>query len=1313
MIRRTDATIQFDALTIEGGILPPEWLGKAAALEAGSQGPADYGIKKGLQLRDEITRYWRIAEALWAEFISARRHPGHDAAAVTHHFMRQLLVDVFGFEDLAPGGQHEIGGRLFPIDYEAHGGSVPIVVGPASAELDDSVGRHGDGTRRRSAWGALQEYLNAADGVLWGLAGNGLQLRLGRDNASLTRPAWLEADLERIFTEERFADFSVLWLVLHASRFGRAGQPVSECALESWRNTAAEVGSRARKELSTGVEAALLELGQGFLAHPANSTLREQLATGALAPQEYFNELLRLVYRVIFLLTVEEREILHLPDTSPEASALYVEGYGLRRLRERSLRRAQYDRHTDLWASLSPVFTSLGRPEGEPALGLPGLGGLFSPEQCPHLDASTLENRTLLAAIFRLAWLREGGALARVNWKDMGPEELGSVYESLLELVPLVSDDGRRFTFAGADESAGNVRKLTGSYYTPDSLVQQLLDTALEPVVAERLAANPDDPESALLSITVIDPACGSGHFLLAAARRLATHLARVRAGGTPGAAEYRHALRDVVTHSIHGVDRNPMALELARMALWLEAYTPDRALGFLDHHLVCGDALLGLLDLTVLRAGIPDDAFKALTGDGKDVSSTLRRLNREGRKALERRAKRGELPLQLGTRSLAEAYEQLEQLPDDSVEGVEAKRARYGAVRTEAEADPRALAADLFLAAFLMPKRLEEDERALTETAAAARFPTTASLAMALDGTLGPTHTLVQTARRVCREERVLHWPLAFPQVFEKGGFDVVLGNPPWEVSQLSEEEFFTSRAPEIAKLAGARRKAAIAALENEQPHLWRAYVEEKFRFESTNASFRSNSRFALTAFGKLNTYALFAETAYRMTAPTGHAGIVVPTGIATDDSTKAFFGDIVEMQRLVSLYDFENRDALFPGVHRSYKFALLTLGRAEEAEFAFFATQVEQIQDARRRFRLTAEDFRLINPNTRTCPVFRSEYDAELTKKIYRYIPVLVDETKPPEDGNQWGLSFSQGLFNMTSASHLFLDEPVPGALPLYEAKMIHQFNHRWATYEPAVDGRGAPTSRDMTDAEKADPKSAVRPRYWVPAAEVRAKLEASGWTRGWLMGWRDICRATDERTVIASVMPLVGAGDTLLLMFPNVELPRLAAALLADQCSLVHDFVARQKVGGTHLKYHTKKQITNLPPSRYTTADLDFIVPRVLELTYTAHDLAPWAHDLGYEGGPFPWDPNRRAILRAELDAYYAHLYGLTRDELRYILDPADVMGPDYPSETFRVLKNNEERQFGEFRTRRLVLEAWDRLFGERTRPSSTHNLIGAHA
>jgi hypothetical protein len=542
----------------------------------------------------------------------------------------------------------------------------------------------------------------------------------------------------------------------------------------------------------------------------------------------------------------------------------------------------------------------------------------------------------------------------------------------------------------------------------------------------------------------------------------------------------------------------------------------------------------------------------------------------------------------------------------------------------------------------------------------------------------------------------------MAFPQIFARGGFDVVLGNPPWEVSQLGEEEFFAVRAPQVAQAKNkAAREREIAKLEkapvgSRERRIYEEFDAARRMSEAVNGAYRGNPRFTLTAVGKLNTYPLFAETMYRMTAKLGRAGMIVPTGIASDDTTKEFFAEVAEGCRLVSLYDFENREALFPGVHRSYKFAALTLGSAHEAEFAFYAAQVHELADSRRRFRLAPADFRLLNPNTRTCPIFRTAHDAELTKRIYRRIPVLLDEAHSSDARNHWGVSFSQGLFNMASDSHLFRDTAADGALPLYEAKMIHQFDHRWATYGSARSGT-MPEARALTAAERTDTHYSVRPRYWVDGAEVSSRLEARGWTRGWLMGWRDICRATDERTVIASVLPIAAVGDTLLLMFPAVDDARLVACLLGDQDSLIHDYVARQKVGGTHLKYHVKKQLPNLPPSSYDETAMSFVVPRVLELTYTASDLISWASDLGFEGPPFQWDPHRRALLRAELDAWYAHAYGLARDELRYVLDPAEVMGTDWPSETFRVLKNNEERQFGEYRTRRLVLEAWDRIFG----------------
>jgi hypothetical protein len=1049
------------------------------------------------------------------------------------------------------------------------------------------------------------------------------------------------------------------------------------------------------EQLAFRVRAALEALGLGFLQHPANASLREALAQGELTPRAYFGELLRLVYRLIFLVTLEERELLHPSATSEGAREAYAEGYAITRLRDRSRRAGLHDRHADLWEALRPVIRALGHEGGLPTLGLPALGGIFAPAQCPQLDAANLANPPFLSALRQLLWLDLGGSLEPINWKDMDTEEFGSVYESLLELEPVVDAGARTFAFAASDAARGNARKTTGSYYTPDSLVQQLLDSALEPVVTDRLAGalTREAQEAALLSLTVIDPACGSGHFLLAAARRLAGHLARIRAEGTPTAAELRLALRDVVAHCVFGTDLNPMALELARMALWLEACTPERPLSFIDHHLQCGNALLGLIDLHVMREGVPDEAFKALTGDDKETAKAACAVNRQARRQLVKAAESRQLRLDFRDAGLVAALEALEQGNEDSLADIEAKRAQWDEIAEGTRDHPLARAADVLVGAYLVPKREGQ------------AVPTSVDLVPLLLGAqAGEVPAAERAARAACREARVLHWPLAFPQVFARGGFDVVLGNPPWEVSQLDEGEYFASRSPDIAKQAGVARKRAIALLEAENPRLWAQFLEAKRGFEALGEFWRSSDRFALTAHGKLNTYALFAETALRINASRGRVGVIVQSGVASDDGNKHFFAHIAA-GRLVELVDFENREGLFPAVDSRMKFCLLTLGQAPRARLAFFLTDPAQRADERRSFTLEAEDFARLNPNTRTCPVFRSARDADLTTAIYRRVPVLIDEGR--EDGNPWGLDFRQGLFNMTNDSHLFrtaaerheLADPVP----LYEAKMVHHFDHRWAAY----DDEGEST-RDLSDEEKRDPHRTATPRYWVERREVDLRLAAKGWTRGWLLGFRDICRATDERTVIAGVIPRVGVGNQLPLLFTS-QAPAVCTALGACLSSLVLDYHARHKVGGTHLNFFLAKQLAVLPPAVFTPPILDAIIPRALELSFTAWDLRPFYDDLMEEnpawdprsgaerGQPWRWDPERRALLRAELDALYAHLYGLNRDELRYVLDPAEVMGDDYPTETFRVLKANELKRFGEYRTRRLVLEAWDRFEG----------------
>ncbi|MGO9288158.1 MAG: N-6 DNA methylase, partial [Polyangia bacterium] len=632
--RKQETQLAFEAISIEGGLLSPDWLARVAQLQAANQTDADYAVPKGLNLRDEIGRYWRMAQAHWKDF-AAGQAAGADARLLAERFVVALLRDSFGFASLAAIPAIQIADRSFPIGFSAQSQRVPVIIAPAGRGLEAPLPEFGDGGRRRTAFGLAQEYLNEVDEALWGLVTDGNTLRILRDNASLTRPAWIEADLARIFTEERYADFAALWLLVHDSRFGKPGQPATDCALETWRAAGREEGTRAREDLRRGVEDALLALGQGFVAHPENAALRAALADGSLATKDYFNQLLRLVYRLIFLLTVEERGLLHPDGADDKAKTLYAEGYGMRRLRERAVKRSAHDRFPDLWEAQKIVFRGLAA--GEPRLALPALAGIFAKTQCPALDFARLENHAFLLAVFRLSWLREEAGLARVNWRDMGPEELGSVYESLLELVPQISG-GRTFAFAAGGETKGNARKTSGSYYTPDSLVQVLLDSALEPVIADTIAKNPEKPVEALLELSVVDPACGSGHFLLAAARRLAAHVARLQAAGTPSAGQYRHALRQVVGRCIYGVDLNPMAVELCRVSLWMETVEPGRPLSFLDSHIQQGNALLGATP-DLMKNGLPDAAWDPIEGDDKKTASALKKRNKkaaEGQRGLD-----------------------------------------------------------------------------------------------------------------------------------------------------------------------------------------------------------------------------------------------------------------------------------------------------------------------------------------------------------------------------------------------------------------------------------------------------------------------------------------------------------------------------------------------------------------------------------------------------------------------------------------------------------------------------------------------------
>ena len=556
----------------------------------------------------------------------------------------------------------------------------------------------------------------------------------------------------------------------------------------------------------------------------------------------------------------------------------------------------------------------------------------------------------------------------------------------------------------------------------------------------------------------------------------------------------------------------NPMAAELCRVSLWLEALEPGKPLSFLDHHIRVGNSLLGTTP-ELIEAGLPDEAFKPQQGDDRKVCTGLRRRNRAERESGQRDMGYlmvAEPSAEYG--SLASRSRWIDESPDDTLGEVRGKEAQFRRLVVSAEYRHRQLVADAWCAAFVQPKG-----------AGAGRDPALCITTDTVRGLEADPEALAPAQRRevgrLAREYQFFHWHLAFPEVFEGGGerggvggFDCVLGNPPWERVKLQEKEWFAERSPEIADAPNAAaRKRMIRVLADEDPELHRAFLDALRHSEGWSHLMRSTGRYPLCGRGDINLYAVFAEAMRNLLNESGRTGCVLPTGIATDDTTKRFFQDVVRTRALASLFDFENKGIFFPDVHRNYKFCLFTAGRglrptADRAEFVFFAHAVETLRDPERRFALSPEDIALLSPNTRTCPIFRSGRDAELAKAIYRRVPVLIREARDgqPEE-NPWGIRFKQGLFNMASDSGIFhtrerleadgwkLEGNVfrkDGAeyLPLYEAKMVHQFDHRWASYR-VEDGKTV--SADVPLPDKQDPAFAVLPRYWVEAREVHQRV------------------------------------------------------------------------------------------------------------------------------------------------------------------------------------------------------------------------------
>lgn len=1286
-------TFGMTAVRTDGPILPPSLLKRVIDFAPSLGGLTDEDFElSGTKVREAASQAWNALQSPWANFKSERSKlsQGDTGTAITRRTWLNQILKQLDYGSLDPLREAlKVGDLEFAVSHRFN--HVPIHLVGFGVDLDRKTPGV-QGAARRSPHGLVQQLLNSADEYLWGFVSNGLKWRVLRDDQTLSRLSMVEFDLESIFEGQLYDEFLLFYLVCHVTRV--KGDRPTDCWLEKWHQAADEEGKRALKTLNSGVRQAIEALGQGFLTHPSNHDLRERFRSGDLSRQEFYRQLLREVYRLLFLFVAEDRGALLDPHAPPEAKALYMDAFSTTRLRRMAEKIPGSDRHSDVYEQLKLVLGKLGSDEGCPVLALPALGSfLFSDSTAIDLDEAYISNWALLTAVRRLATTVEGGRRTRVDYRNMGTEELGSVYESLLELQPDLDIEAQRFELRVV---GGNERKTSGSYYTPDSLVQCLLDSALEPVVDA--AVRRGGPEE-ILKLRVIDPAVGSGHFLISAAHRLAKRLALLRAGADePSPEQSRHALRQVIGHCLYGIDVNPMAAELCKVALWMESVEPGKALGFLDHHIVVGNSLLGTTP-DLIANGIPDEAFDPIEGDDKEFCRELKRINKQ------EKAGQASLfhPSAFAGKELAKAWAAVDSVLDETIEGVRSKERTY---HTAFEmVDHRRRMADAWCAAFVLPKK--HGEPAITSMTLRR---------MANGGDLPPLEgAAVEDARD---HFGFFHPHLSFPDVFESGGFDVVLGNPPWGKIKLQEKEYFNGiDANVVSASSAAVRRDRIANLALSNPDVHRQYLHDKRTADASSHFFRDSGRFPLTGGGDVDTYSLFAELMASVANPLGQVGVILPTGILTDDGNKTFASHLVKHSRIMSAYDFSNKQRIFESVEENKRFCLLTLGTNanETIRCASQLSSVADLGDLDRIYALTVSDIRNFNPNTLTFPMLLTSRDARIISAMYSSSPAICIDSLGRE--NSWHIDFER-MVDMTNASEAFLtleqlDEldvrfesglgfctrtesgessctDTADYMPLYESKFVGQFDHRANSFEGIAAEDRFKThagTKTTTNHEHSDPNYAVFPRYWLQR-EVADGLVSC---RTHFLGFRNaISAVADQRSLVAAIVPPVPVGNSLPLLEVDAD-PAELLFLLSNLNSFATDYVLRQKASGGNLNFFIFKQLPVIGRRvgqetcgwEQSQCTAIWCAARAVELTYTSHDLESFAQRLGLGGKPFIWDEGRRFWLRAELDAAFFHLYGIARDDVDYIMG------------TFPIVKRKDIERHGSYRTKEAILSIFDEM------------------
>ena len=1323
----------------------------------------DYFLSDGIKATPE----WHTSVASELEFEEFRNgvRERYDALsqaqdpneAVTEQELIRPVLELLGWTEYLPqqsaSRSEDIPDLLLFPDADAK----ERAIGKASAEerYSDAVvveeskrfglpldARGQDGRRRATTpHDQMVRYLSTAEVVSeghirWGVLTDGGVWRLYDYRARPRATGYFEADLGEMLESgdtDRLRTFYLL--------FRRESFEAQEGATVSFLETALAEGRRYEQQVAQDLSDVVFERAFPKLVQALAEHTQLEFA-------ELRGPALILLYRLLFVLYAEDLGLLPVNDSR-------YEDYGLRkpvrddiarRMAEGSALSARATNYYDHLMTLGQLID-----QGDAAIGLPPYnGGLFNDAAAPLLANVRLPDAAIAPIIYDLSHTETPEGRRFVNYRDMSVQQLGSIYERLLEREPVWDDDGN--VVARPNSYA---RKDSGSFFTPQELVDLIVDRTLKPLAEERLAAfvakaaelGGDarskaeryaellqlDPAEAVLDLKVLDPAMGSGHFLVTAVDFLSDYIAEMveHAPGVPEwlDGEYVSPLvervaairqdiaqraqaanwvmdeakltdqaiirRMVLKRCIYGTDKNSLTVELAKVSLWLHSFTVGAPLSFLDHHLRCGDSLLGLRVMETTAELIRMGGLAAQTAIPEAKAAT-------------------------------DGMKRIEEMSDADIAEVRQSATLFHEVE-DTTADLRSLL-DLLTGLRWLTAGMNQRERRAFESRLVGALEAQPLDAYSLlargtfaDGSLPESAftNLWNEAKSIAKREGFLHWEATFPGVWRtwqnadpQGGFDAVIGNPPWDRIKLQEVEWFATRAPELAHAAtAAARKSGVDRLRASGSPLASEFEAAKERAEALGKMVRASKHYPMLGGGDINLYSLFVERAMGLVNPGGIVGLLTPSGIYADKTAANFFKSVSTRGRVGGLYDFENRKIFFKDIHASFKFCALIFGgeerRFDETECAFFLHDSKTIEDPDRCFALAPADFDRVNPNTGTAPVFRTRRDAEITLGIYDRHPVLVDRSGGGER-RTWPVRYVR-QFDMTNDSHLFrtssqLDNEgfyrVEGNrwkkgeemyLPLFEGKMVQAFDHRAASVVVNPKNLNRPAQpRETSLAEHADTRWLPEPQFWINESEHDGPE--------WAVAVKHVSSPTNVRTVIGALVPRTGCGNSLPVFLPmnqtsTGQMPVVhepSYLLMANLNAFALDFVARQKLQGQNLNLFVLEQLAVIAPEDYdrqfgSTTARDLVRDHVLRLTYTADDMASFASDLGYDGPPFVWNEEERRHLRARLDALYFHLYGLSRDDADYILS------------TFPIVQREDEAEFGSYRTRSLIL-AYMRAFDE---------------